>query len=120
LANEQELKILCEMYYQQEGIRLDPASMKINAGMRALAKFMQNSHWGKYSQNPDLTYYAVVSEHHELMSYLLDSNLIIYKLQLCDTFAQIFCQKKIYSQEHSNKINVIIAAFVTCIARLNF
>ncbi len=81
---------------------------------------MLNSHWGKYSQNPDYTYYAVVSEHHELMSYLLDSNLIIYKLQLCDTFAQIFCQKKIYSQEHSNKINVIIAAFVTCIARLNF
>ena len=33
-------------------------------------------------------------------------------------FARTFYKKKIFAQEHSNKINVVIAAFVTCIARL--
>ena len=35
---------------QNQGIQLDPTKIVYNAGLRALAKLMLNSFWGKFAQ----------------------------------------------------------------------
>ena len=34
--------------FENQGIQLDPCKISYNAGLRALAKLMLNSFWGKY------------------------------------------------------------------------
>ena len=42
-----------EDYHAREGIRLQPANIRKNPGLRALAKMMLNSMWGRFGQNPN-------------------------------------------------------------------
>ena len=46
-TEEQEQRYI-EEYFEREGIRLDPDKIEYNPGLRALAKLMLNSFWGKY------------------------------------------------------------------------
>lgn len=39
-----------DAYYAQKGIRLDASKIEKNPGLRALAKMMLNSMWGKFGQ----------------------------------------------------------------------
>ena len=42
-------------YYEHEGILLDPSKIEKNPGLRALAKLMCNSFWGKLGQRNNMT-----------------------------------------------------------------
>ncbi|XP_068756959.1 uncharacterized protein [Montipora capricornis] len=44
-----------DAYEARKGIRLDPAKIKKNPGLRALAKMMLNSMWGKFGQRINKT-----------------------------------------------------------------
>lgn len=55
-----------EEYHQREGIRLEYHNIASNPGLRALAKLMLNSFWGKFGQKnmPKTTYITDPSCHH--------------------------------------------------------
>ena len=46
VTDEQKQRYI-DLYYEREGIRLDPDNIKYNPGLRYLAKLMLNSLWGK-------------------------------------------------------------------------
>ena len=45
---------------ENQGIQLDPTKINYNPGLRALAKLMLNSFWGKFAQRPNLTKTAAI------------------------------------------------------------
>lgn len=47
VETDQHKKQYIEQYEEREGIKLDPSKISKNPGMRALAKLMLNSFWGK-------------------------------------------------------------------------
>ncbi|XP_053406566.1 uncharacterized protein LOC123556078 [Mercenaria mercenaria] len=51
---EQQKTKYINMYYQKEGILLDYENIKKNPGLRALAKLMLNSFWGKFGQRSNM------------------------------------------------------------------
>ena len=46
VTDEQKQRYI-DLYYEREGIRLDPNEIDYNPGLRYLAKLMLNSLWGK-------------------------------------------------------------------------
>jgi hypothetical protein len=49
-------------YFEKEGIRLDYEKIVKNPGLRALAKLMLNSFWGKFGQRSNLPQIEYVSD----------------------------------------------------------
>ena len=47
-VTEEQKQRYVDEYYEVMGIRLDPNKIEYNPGLRALAKLMLNSFWGKY------------------------------------------------------------------------
>ncbi len=47
-TTEEEKQQYVEEYLEREGIQLDPRKIEYNPGLRALAKLMLNSFWGKF------------------------------------------------------------------------
>ena len=48
VTTEEQKQRYIEEYFEREGIHLDPDKIEYNPGLRALAKLMLNSFWGKY------------------------------------------------------------------------
>ena len=106
-------------FYDKEGIRLDPDKIEKNEGLRALAKLMLNSMWGKFGQqnnkkqvrhftsSQDLVQFLDTQPHDISYISLLDENKVEvhYKLDTEDVMPQL-------------TTNVFIAAFTTMWARL--
>lgn len=53
-----------EEVFRKEGVRLDTSKIKHNTGMRSIAKFMMNSHWGKFGQSNDKTQCLYITNEH--------------------------------------------------------
>lgn len=49
-TSEEQKRRYVDEYFEVGGIRLDPNKIEYNPGLRALAKLMLNSFWGKYSE----------------------------------------------------------------------
>jgi hypothetical protein len=47
-VTEEQKQYYVDEYFENSGIRLDPYKIEYNPGLRALAKLMLNSFWGKY------------------------------------------------------------------------
>ena len=61
-------------YAASEGIELDANKINYNPGLRALAKLMLNSFWGKFGQRSDMEKTEVVTEVSRLYDSLKDSD----------------------------------------------
>lgn len=108
-----------EEYHQREGIRLEYQNIALNPGLRALAKLMLNSFWGKFGQRenmPKTSYVTDPSEYFDMLtsnrqqvkdvSYVSDE-MVRLQWVLDDNFV-----------ETSGRTNVVIAAYTTAQARL--
>ena len=105
--------------FENQGIQLDPAKISYNPGLRALAKLMLNSIWGKFAQRPNLTKTEQIDEPQVFFDYLTSDEITVLDANLVnDEIIEI-------RYEHGDKIvqpnpntNVVIAAFTTAHARL--
>ncbi|KAJ8018826.1 putative DNA polymerase [Holothuria leucospilota] len=117
---EQDREKYVEKYYENEGIALDPQNIEYNPGLRALAKLMLNSFWGKFGQRSDLEKTEIVTKVDRLYDLLKDCD----KTEVTDIR---FIYEEVLEVNYKDKeefmlpnarVNVAIAAFTTCHARL--
>lgn len=59
---EEDRNKYIEEYHQREGIRLEYQNIVLNPGLRALAKLMLNSFWGKFGQRENLPKTSYVTD----------------------------------------------------------
>ena len=106
-------------YYEKEGIKLEYDKIIPNDGLRNIAKLMLNSMWGKFGQALNKTKHAQIKSLEELYHYI-DSDLYHVKkfdLQKNDNLTLYYDMTK-HSEDTNPNVNVYIAAFTACWARL--
>lgn len=59
---EEDRYIYIEKYHKQEGIRLEYQNIAWNPGLRALAKLLLNSFWGKFGQRENMPKSSYVTD----------------------------------------------------------
>ena len=106
-------------YEEREGIILDPTKIQKNPGLRTLAKMMLNSMWGKFGQRPNKTQVKEFddpqkfSEFHESDKYD-----IRYVGVLTEERVEIHYKHEMEDDPVSPNLNIFVACFTTCWARL--
>ena len=106
-------------YQLREGIALDPDMIIKNPGRKTGSKLMLNSFWGKFGENTRKSKTTTVRDPAHLFELLSDPLFNITNLRLCTEE----CLEAVYTDpQHeyvdNGKINIFIAAFTTCNARL--
>lgn len=108
-----------EGWAEHEQIELDPENMELNEGRRFLAKQMLNSMWGKFGQALNKLQIKEFVEPEEFWKFL-DSNKndITYVSPLNADRVEVHHRMKEGCERDSPYLNIFIAAFTTCLARL--
>ncbi|XP_068720877.1 uncharacterized protein [Montipora capricornis] len=108
-----------DAYYAREGIRLDPAKIEKNPGLRALAKMMLNSMWGKFGQRINKTQVREFTEPQPFIQFLdSDQHDVRYVSSLTEDRVEVHYKLQTHDVLPSPNLNIFIAAFTTCHARL--
>lgn len=106
-------------YRTHEGIVLNPDLITPNAGRKACAKLMLNSFWGKFGENTRKPKTVVVRDPAALYEILSNPTTPITSLRVCSEE----CLEVVYTANEdeyvdNGKVNIFIAAFTTCYARI--
>ena len=115
---------LCQEWYvndifKNRGIQLDPTKVSYNPGLRALAKLMLNSFWGKFAQRPNLTKTEQTDEPQVFFDYLTSDEITVLDANLVsDEIIEIRYEHGDKFVQPNPNTNVVIAAFTTAHARL--
>jgi hypothetical protein len=129
-------------YAAKEGIQLDPRQIVKNPGLRALAKLMLNSSWGKstwlltkfrkrvyikslsflvgkFAQRPNMTKVKIISDPAEYFDLLSSDQINVTDANFInDELIEVHFENVDEFVEADGKTNVVIAAFTTAHARL--
>ena len=106
-------------YLEKEKIQLDPAKIEKNPGLRTLAKMMLNSMWGKFEQKPNKTQVKEFDDSTQFHQFH-DSNKydIRYVSILTEQRVEVHYKHQLQDDPVSPNLNIFIACFTTCHARL--
>ncbi|KAL3099141.1 hypothetical protein niasHS_001758 [Heterodera schachtii] len=109
-----------EKTWTGDKVRLDPANIKPNPGLRYLAKLCLNSLWGRFALRNRLTVTEIVDNNCDLSNLLNNEKIDISSLdQLTDKFWMVcFKTKDEHVVEHDTS-NVVIALWTTAAARIH-
>ena len=106
-------------YYEHEHIQLNPARMETNSGLRALAKMMLNSMWGKFGQKPNKNQVREFDDPVKFSEFHnSDKYDIRYVSVLTEQRGEIHFKHQLQDDPVSPNLNIFIACFTTCWARL--
>lgn len=119
----------CEMEEQQaahrqrwkdrEGIELDPDHMEYNAGKRSTSKQMLNSMWGKFGQKPNKTQIRTFLDPAKFQLFMASrKHDIRWVSPLGEEHVEVHYKMKDHMYKDSPNVNIFIAVFTTCWARL--
>ena len=120
-TSENEKDLYIARIKEHENIILDKAKVEKNPGLRQVAKLFLNSLYGKFGQKGNVKECVFINNHSELLSLLCRLNIHIDDLAitpLSDTkLLATFTVKEEFSRD-LNAVNVVVAGFITCYARL--
>ena len=103
----------------KEGIRLDPELIVKNPGRKATAKLMLNSFWGKFGENLHKKTTEAVTTPAHLFSVVSDTMFNIHAVRICsEDLLEVDYSHLSENQPDNGRINIFVAAFTTCWARL--
>ena len=106
-------------YHEREGILLEYDKIKKNPGLKALAKLMLNSFWGKFGEKQNKPTTVTIARPHVLFDLLNDSTCQVSTLRVCtDDILEAVYTRIDEDAQPSQKTNIFVAAFTTCWARL--
>ena len=116
---EEEKRRFIDEFEAREGIPLEYAKIKKNPGLKATAKLMLNSFWGKFGQRENLPQVEQCTTPQELYNITEDDTNQVQELRFCsEDVIEVVYKNKEEAIVPSNKTNVFVAAFTTCHARL--
>jgi hypothetical protein len=119
VRTKRQRQIFRSKIFRREGIRLDPGKIKINAGLRSLAKLMLNSLWGRFALDTNKIKTKILDTYNEWLNLNLDgSNEILTFRAINEHKMYVNYRKKDGFEETNFKGNTVIGSFVTAWARL--
>ncbi|CAF1071406.1 unnamed protein product [Brachionus calyciflorus] len=119
LKSEVEKQQYIKYYYEREGVLLDAKKIDKNKGLRSVMKMLLNSFWGRFGMNTNKTQYKVISNPLEWFEMVSDDQYTIHNADFShENYVQVFYSTNVEMHEGSSQTSVVLAAFVTCHARL--
>lgn len=115
----EEKEVYIEKFSKYEGIKLEFSDIVENPGLRALAKLILNSFWGKLGQRENQPKTKIVNKPDEFFAMLCDPNIEINTvLPINDETLIVNYEFKEESYDQLPTVNVCLAAYTTAQARL--
>ena len=119
VETEEERQAYIEDHYKHEGIRLEYAKIEYNPGLRTLAKMMLNSMWGKFGQRLNKTQVQEFDDPQAFHRFLDTDSLDVRHVSIMnDQMVEVHYQHQKEDIPVSPNLNIFIACFTTCWARL--
>ena len=119
VKTEEERQAYIEDYYKHEGIRLEYDNIQTNPGLRTLAKMMLNSMWGKFGQRLNKTQVQEFDDPQAFHWFLDTDSLDVRHVSIMnDQMVEVHYQHQKEDIPVSPNLNIFIACFTTCWARL--
>ena len=116
---EEEKQCYIEQYFLHEGIQLEYHKIEYNPGLRTLAKLMLNSMWGKFGQRLNKTQIQAFDDPHAFHRFLDNDVLDIRHVSVInDDMVEVHFQHHKEDIRVSPNLNIFVACFTTCWARL--
>ena len=116
---EQDKQTYIDNYFQQEGIRLEYDKIEKNPGLRTLAKMMLNSMWGKFGQRLNKTQVQTFHNPQAFHRFLDTGTLDVRHVSVInDDLVEVHYQYQDEDIPVSPNLNIFVACFTTCWARL--
>ena len=117
-SDEEKQKYIKD-YYEREGVKLDSEKIQKNKGLRSVMKMLLNSFWGRFGMNTNKTQYKVISDPLEWFDMVSDDQYVINNADFSHpNYVQVFYSTNEDMHAGSTQTSVVLAAFVTCHARL--
>lgn len=120
VGNDAEKRVqYVQDYLEKEGVQLEADKIAKNPGRRWLAKQMLNSFWGKYGQQSNKAQVKVCKKASELYPLLSDTSKDIRMVRVVtEKMVEVVYQHVSEADPVQPNINIFVAAFTTCYARL--
>ena len=116
---EEEKQSYIRKYFEKEGIQLEYDKIEKNPGLRTLAKMMLNSMWGKFGQRLNKTQVQTFDEPQAFHRFLETSTLDVRHVSVInDDLVEVHYQYQDEDILVSPNLNIFVACFTTCWARL--
>ncbi len=120
--SEEEKQEYIDKFLEKEGILLDKENIKHNPGIRSVMKLMLNSFWGRFGMQTNKMQVKYISNLADWYALLDDDRYTIQdiSMDIPDVLIVYYNQNEKTNDGGNaiNQINVVIASFVTCQARL--
>ena len=114
-----EQRAYIRRYMETEGVVLSHRNMVHNPGKRTMAKLMLNSMWGKFGQQTNKTQVKEFTETDKFWQFLDSSkNDIRWVSPLDEERVEVHHRMQTHCQKDSPILNIFMACFTTCHARL--
>ena len=118
-TTEEKKNQYVELYHQKEGIRLEYDKIQKNPGLRTLAKMMLNSRWGKFGQRLNKTRLQEFDDPQAFHRFLdTDTIDVRHVFIMNDQMVEVLYQYQKEDIPVSPNLNIFVACFTTCWARL--
>jgi hypothetical protein len=102
-----------------EGILLEKTNIKLNEGMRAIAKLMLNSFWGRFGMQSNKKQYKLIRKTSDWFSLISDDRYVVHDVDFTHkNYLQVYFSEKNYYFESTADVNVVLACFVCAYGRL--
>ena len=119
IVTEEQKEEYLRSFEKREGVQLNQDRIKKNPGLRSLAKLMLNSFWGKWGQKTNLVSHKYVTDPEQYFGIWADQSTEIVNLHFVnEEMIRISTKKNEELQLPHGNVNVVLAAFTTCYARL--
>ena len=106
-------------YFEKEGISLEKNNIKYNSGMRSVMKLILNSFWGKFGMKTDKMQVKFINNLKDWYELISNDEYVVHDVDFSiDDILVVYYKRNINSTFSSNTVNVVLASFVTCHARL--
>ena len=116
---EEEKQSYIKDYFDHEGIQLDYPKIEKNPGLRTLAKMMLNSMWGKFGQRLNKTQVQTFDDPQAFHRFLDKDSLDVRHVSVINNdMVEVHYQYQDEDIPVSPNLNIFVAAFTTCHARL--
>lgn len=122
VTTNEEIQLYIDEYYEKEGILLEKENIAKNPGLRSVMKLMLNSFWGRFGMANNKSKIKFISQLSEWTSLITDSTKEVSNIDFSinGVLTAFYKEFDEYNDGGSSnkQVNVILAAFVTCHARL--
>lgn len=118
-TNTAKQSALHQQCKEREGIILEPRLSQENPGLNAAAKLMLNSFWGKFREILLKPTTAAVYNAFHLFALVSNPFSDKYQVRIAndDSLEVVYANLK-DNQPDNGRVNIFVAAFITCHARL--